>query len=181
MKTFTQYIIEARKPKPIGKDISGTIYVHRQYADNHPLIPQEHLDNAREVLKNKHPNHNYNIVKYCHTGPEAGSVSFLRSDDFDTAPEPIVGDSVKVKPNGSTSVTKKTNPPKIYHHKHEFVGSDYKGFDPEESKARSKAWKPVIDAIKAGTHPHAPHDPKIMKRIGNKNVWDRDVVPYINK
>ena len=74
-------------------------------------------------------------------------MSFIKSDDFDSAPEPTVGDSVKVGIDGSTKVTKALKDPWIWHHKHQWVGDDYKWFAVEKSKKRSEAWKPLVKKV----------------------------------
>ena len=168
MKTFKAFLTEAR----IGKEIGGSTYIHKDYVENHPRIPKEEHDHAVEVLKQKHPDHKYNIVRYGYTGADKGSFSFIHSPDFDSSPEPISGDSVRVNPTGETKVTKQKADPQIYHHKHEWVGSDYKGFDVEKSKQRSATYNPIIDKIKETT-------PKIRSRMGTQSVWKNEVLPHI--
>ena len=92
-------------------------------------------------------------------------VSFIQSPDWDTAPEPIVGDSVKVAADGSTRfrAANRENP-QIYHHKHEFVAPDYDGFSLAESRKRSQQW----EALKPD-----------KTRIGYRHYWDREVVPRL--
>lgn len=63
--------------------------------------------------------------------------------------------------------------PQIWHHKHEWVGDNYQGFDIEKSKARSAAYKPIVDNIRDTT------DHKIYNKIGTRSFWNRVVVPHI--
>jgi len=168
MKSFKIFLTEAR----IGKEIGGSTYVHKDYVENHPRIPADELNKARETLQQKHPEHKYNIVRYGYTGADKGSFSFINSPDFDSSPEPISGDSVKVNTDGSTKLTKQKSDPQIYHHKHEWVGPDYKGFDVEKSKRRSATYNPIIDKIKET-------NPKIRSRMGTKSVWTSEVLPHI--
>lgn len=169
MKTFLTYITEEKR---IGKEIGGSVYLHKNYAENHPRIPSEELKKAQETLKEKHPNHQYNIIRYGYTGADKGSFSFIHSPDFDTSSEPISGDSVRVNSDGNTKVTKQKTDPQIYHHKHEWVSPDYKGFDVEKSKKRSETYNPIIDKLKET-------NPKIRSRMGTKSVWEKEVLPHI--
>lgn len=179
LKSFKQFITEAEKlPKDrVGKEIGGSTYVHSSYAENHPRIPVEELNHAKEVLKKNHPDHKYNVVRYGYQGPDKGSFSFIHSLDFGHSPEPISGDSVRVNPNGETKLTKQKKDPQIWHHKHEWVGSDYKGFDVEKSKKRSEHYNQIIDQKKAS----GELSDNIRKRMGTKSVWDNEVVPHIGK
>ena len=163
MISFKEFINEEKK---IGKGTVDAHYVHKDYADK--VFNNEELNKAKSFLPK---DHEYTIVK---RQKNSGEYSFIHSPDWDTSHEPIVGNSIKVKSDGSLSHTKMSKDPKIYHHKHEFVGDDYKGFNIEKSKQRSSLWKPVVDNIKE-------HDPKVKSRIGNKSYWDREVLSKINE
>lgn len=148
MITFKQFISEA-KEKKIGKLIGGDLYLHKDYEHQ---LPQDELKKAKEKLPK---DFQYTAVKH---NKKEGTFSFIHSPDFDAANEPTVGDSIKVHPDGTTKLTKQSNPPKIWHHKHQWVADDYKGFDVEASKRRSEEWKPHI---KEGD----------SARIGNRTYW----------
>lgn len=169
MKLFSEFLAEATR---IGKEIGGSVYVHSDYADNHPRIPQDELNRAKETVKTKFPDHKFNIIRYGYTGKDKGSFSFIHSPDFDSNPEPISGNSVRLNPDGATKFTKQKSDPQIYHHKHEWVGSDYKGFDVEKSKERSKHYNGVIDKLKET-------NPKIRSRMGTQSVWQKEVLPHL--
>ena len=94
-----------------------------------------------------------------------GAVSFIKSPDFDTADEPIVGDVITVKPDGTTRRRSRRADPQIYHHKWLFVADDYKGFNVAASKRRSATWLKLADIDKS--------------RIGTKSYWEEHVVPRI--
>jgi hypothetical protein len=136
-------------------------YIHRDYEH---LLPQHELNAAKEKLPS---DFEYTAVKH---NKKDGAFSFIHSPDFDTAHEPTVGKSIKVHANGDTSVTPQSRDPKIWHHKWQWVGHDYKGFDVEESKRRSVAWKSVVGVNK-----------EISSRIGSKSYWEQNVVPKIPK
>jgi len=113
----------------IGKRIGDSIYAHRDYIlvavdDWKPaLVP--YLRDAQKTITRLCPEHFYVVVKV----RSNGYVSFIASPDFDTAPEPISGDSCLVKPDGSVRFTPQASDPWVYHGKHLMVGTDYKGFD----------------------------------------------------
>lgn len=86
-------------------------------------------------------------------------VTFIESEDFDSAREPQVGKAYVV--NLNTGKIKTIEPKgQIYHHKWMFVPEDYAGFDIEESKSWSEKWRSVF-----------PVDRKISSRIGYKKYW----------
>lgn len=135
----------------VGKEYSGSIYVHRTYEDNFPV---------KKAKKHLPPNYKYDVVKYT---PKTGAFSFIKSPDFDTNPEPANAGGIMVTSEGRTS----TSPDAgwIYHHKWAFVKDDYQGFDVDESKRRSLRWYrlPGID----------------FNRIGQRSHWEREVLPRL--
>lgn len=143
----------------VGKEIGGTIYLHRNYED---LIPdQDLLNDARDILTKEYLDFNYNVIKY---SPKQGRVTFVLSPDFDLSDEPISGHYVAII-NGRAS--KKGYSGSIWHHKWLWVRDDYRGFDVEASFQRSKLWLqiPEID----------------FSRIGSKSVWESDYLPIIER
>ena len=163
MLSFKEYLTEASQRIP-GKSIGGAIYVHKDYVENHPKIPQSEYQKAKSKLPT---DHDFTAVKY---DKNEGSFSFIHSPDFDTADEPTVGRAIKVKPSGDIKVTEPTRDPKIWHHKWQWVADDYKGFDVNQSKQRSKDWKDVVGV-----------DRQVSSRIGSKSYWEREIVPKIKK
>lgn len=167
MNRFLNFITES-----IGKEIGGSVYLHRNYVENHPRIPRNAYLTALSTLQTKHPAHLFNIVRYGYSGPDKGSFSFIYSPDFDTSPEPISGNSIRVNPDGSTKFTQQKNDPQIYHHKHLWVNDDYTGFDVQKSKDRSAHYNPIIDKLKET-------NPKIRSRMGTLSVWQKEVLPHL--
>ncbi|MEO8496283.1 MAG: hypothetical protein ABI614_14530 [Planctomycetota bacterium] len=153
---------EVRLPKRskqfgVGKEIGGNVYVHRQYA---PSLG-ERAQTAKSLLPDDVV---YTVVKL---NLATQAVTFIASPDFDTAPEPIVGDYVLVRADGTTSCRKQLDDPYIYHHKWLMVRDDYAGFDVEESKQRSRDWLALDDVDKT--------------RIGRRSFWERTVVPRLDQ
>lgn len=158
--------------RKIGKRMGKDLYVHKDYISQTD-IPKDVYDNAQKILKDKHPSHEYTIVKH---NKDDNSISFLHSPDWNDSHEPYIKDSVKVHANGNTSYNKPKSDPQIYHQKWQFVGDDYKGFDVERSKLRTKQYQAAIDRYKQKTG-----DMNVSKRIGNKSFWEREIVPDITE
>ena len=150
MIRFKDYLVESTI---IGKKMGHDHYVHKDYEH---VLPQDELNKAKSHLPK---DFSYTAVKH---NKKEGTFSFIHSPDFDTAHEPTVGDSIKVHPSGQTKLTKQAKDPKVWHHKHQWVGPDYKGFDVEVSKARSKDWKDKMGVNR-----------EMSSRIGQKSVWHK--------
>ena len=160
MKSFKQFLNESvRTP---GKVMGNELYVHKDYAEKHPNIPSDELKKAKEKLPK---DFDYTAVKY---NKKSRDFSFIHSHDFDSAHEPTVGKSIKVHSSGEIKVTNPPKDPLIWHHKWQWVGDDYKGFDVNSSKERSKQWKSVVGV-----------DKSVSSRIGRKSYWDNEIVPKI--
>lgn len=127
----------ARSKYGVGKEIGGSIYVHKQYADE--VVPEDILDEAESVLESDYPDFEYNCIKW---NKNRNSISFQEVPDFDTAREPKVGDYVIVYLD--TGATKPGHSEYIYHHKWTFVKNNYTGFDVEDSWNWSKQWLSVL-------------------------------------
>lgn len=97
----------------------------------------------------------YQVIKF---DKKNDSVTFILSEDWDSAREPMVGDAYRVEKDKKITLIK--NKGQIYHHKWQFVAKDYTGFDVEESKKWSKKWTSII-----------PQTKEIKSRIGYKKYW----------
>jgi hypothetical protein len=137
----------------VGKEIGGSVYVHRQYEDR--LGPTVAL--AKRWLP---AGYDYDVVKY---NRRTEAVSFIQCPEFDVEPEPSMVGVVTVRADGTLQRRAVSGGPPIYHHKWLFVGDDYSGFDVEESKRRSAAWLVLADVDKS--------------RIGRRCYWQTHVVP----
>lgn len=140
----------------VGKDIGGAVYVHRDYEDKHG----DAITKAKQHLPESV---NYHVVKL---NQRTGAVSFIQCDDFDTAPEPTVGDIVTVDAKGNSRHRSQPSDPEIYHHKWLFVADDYAGFDVQQSKQRSLAWS-ALEGVD-------------RNKIGRKSYWNEMVVPRLS-
>ena len=162
-----QFFVEqggVRVPLPdknfgVGKKIGNDLYVHKSAED---VIPVDILNNARRLIGD----FPYDVVKY---NKKDNSISFIESPDFDTSPEPIIGNSIKVNADGSVSKPRKGGNV-IYHHKWNMVRPDYDGFDYNQSMLRSAQWTSTLEGTGINRN-----------KIGNKNYWDSNVLPLLGE
>ena len=142
----------------VGKQVGNTIYLHRSVEDK---LPYEIIDDAKDKLP---LNFDYDIIKY---NEKNGNLTFISSPDWDTSNEPIVGDALLIRGDGTTRFMKQKSSPQIYHHKWLFVNDNYGGFDVLDSINRSRKWLSI---------------PNInFNKIGYKEYWDNNIVPYITE
>ena len=140
-----------------GKEIGGAIYLHRDY--------ERLLGTPVAQAKARIPStFAYTIVK---VNFRTGTVTFIASSDFDTSPEPISGDHWIVPARSEARFQTALPDPFIYHHKWLMVPDDYKGFDVEASKARSRLWLALPGVDKS--------------RIGRKSYWEQAVLPRLSE
>jgi hypothetical protein len=139
----------------VGKEIGGAVYLHRDY--------EAAIGDVVFAAKTRLPDDfDYQVVKY---DRRTGAVSFVQCVDFDTAPEPTVGEIVTVGANGMVRRRRQSRDPEIYHHKWLFVAPDYAGFDVEASRQRALTWVQLDDVDRT--------------RIGRKSYWQETVVPRL--
>jgi hypothetical protein len=139
----------------VGKEIGGAVYVHRQYES--VFGPAVHEARARIPAA-----FHYTVVKHA---IRKGTFSFVACDDFDTNPEPTVGDIWVVPVEGEPKLYPQQTDPFIYHHKWLMVAEDYEGFDVAQSFGRSELHL-VLNEID-------------MSRIGRLHYWLRHVMTHV--
>lgn len=158
-----------------GKKVGNDYYMERTFMEEDmPAF-------VSEAAKKLPPDFEYKVVKF---NDKTKDVSFIESKDFDTAAEPTVGDSYRVKANGEVKFTKgRENNKQIYHHKWLMVrpsnqakkwsvgkGTAYKGFNYTASKQRSIIQQEVMLSQEFPT-----------TKIGNQDFWSANVEPLINE
>ena len=140
------------------KKIGGNIYIHRS---NMGALDNDQTDlvyNALKFLKGSYPlNNGFAIIKI---DTKNIAVTFIESEDWDSAREPVVGNAYRVNSDGDVKLLKKKNNPQIYHHKWMFVSENYEGFDIEESKAWSKLWEEKL-----------PKTREVKGKVGYREQW----------
>jgi hypothetical protein len=126
----------------VGKKIGGAVYLHRSCER---LLGEGALRARQRVPED----YAYTVVK--HT-PATGRYAFIFSPDFDTSPEPLVGDQWVVSQDGTARLRKQAADPFVYHHKWLMVSEEYTGFDVQQSRTRSEWWLalPDIDRLRIG-------------------------------
>lgn len=97
---------------------------------------------------------NFEIIKF---NKHTFSVSLIQCSTWDTLNEPIVEDSYCFSSDFTYKVI--TGGKTVYHNKWQFVSKDYKGFDIEEAKQRTKTWNQI------------PNIKSLKSKIGNKTFW----------
>jgi hypothetical protein len=139
----------------VGKEIGYAVYVHREY--------EERLGSTVEWAKRHLPEaYEYTVVKL---NQRNDSVSFILCPSFDLDHEPAIAAIIVVSADGVTQRRTTPTDPFIYHHKWLFVDDDYRGFDVEESKARSQQWISLGDVDRS--------------RIGRHSYWQEQVIPRL--
>ena len=140
----------------VGKEIGGALYLHRSCE----FKIKESVETAKKNLPSEF---DYTIVKL---NLKTKAVSFIACDEFDSADEPEVGDSIIVHADGRTRKRSKAKDPEIYHHKWLFVADAYQGFDVEASRERSLSWINLEGLNK--------------RKIGKRSYWAENVLPRLN-
>ena len=96
----------------------------------------------------------YEVIKY---DTKQHKLSFIDSPDWNTANEPIIGESVCWNFDKG-SQTFRCGGTTVYHSKELFVSDDYKDFDIKKAKERTKIWQSLVTKEE-------------KKLIGNKKYW----------
>lgn len=148
------------------KKIGGCLYIHCSMYNNVDADIVNKIDDALTIMVSKGMLPEWLMSEVYKIDLKNNTVSFIESEDWNSAREPQVGDAYNV--NLTTKEIKKIKSKgQIYHHKWMFVSDDYDGFDVEESKRWSEKWQSVI-----------PQDKKIKSRIGYKKYWDEYLKEY---
>lgn len=140
-KTLKGSVVK-RSKYGVGKQMGSQVYLHKDYVSD--VIPKKVWENALKVLDDADSGFEYNCVMY---DTKTGNVRFDEAPDFDEAREPIVGDTITVKPDGTV---KRGHSNYIWHHKWLWVKNDYQGFDINQSKAWSNKWLGTLTEIADG-------------------------------
>ena len=140
-KTLKGSVVK-RSKYGVGKQMGSQVYLHKDYVSD--VIPKKVWENALKVLSDADSDFEYNCVMY---DTKTGNVRFDEAPDFDESREPIVGDTITVKPDGTV---KRGHSNYIWHHKWLWVKNDYQGFDINQSKAWSNKWLGTLTEIADG-------------------------------
>lgn len=154
------------------KKIGGCIYMHISMRTKVDEKIKNMIADAERVFRKVIGMKDFVEVEIVKVDVKNNKVSFIKSPDWDTAREPLVGDAYMIDLNENAPLRKRTvkitkSKGQIYHHKWMFVADDYQGFDIEESKKWSEKWQSVIPAERG-----------IKSRIGYKKYWDEYLKEY---
>ena len=136
---------------PVGKNIGGAIYFHKDYISRQPKELQDIYNKAINKLPK---DFNFKTIKYDYSNK---NIRFEEAPDFDTAREPKVGKNITITPEGDVGKIKDSD--LIYHHKWTWVDNDYPGFDVKKEYNWSREW------LDKGVDPGA----------GRKNKWEENL------
>ena len=136
---------------PVGKNIGGAIYFHKDYISRQPKELQDIYNKAINKLPK---DFNFKTIKYDYNNK---NIRFEEAPDFNTAREPRVGKNITITPEGSVGKIKDSD--LIYHHKWTWVDNDYPGFDVKKEYNWSREW------LDKGVDPGA----------GRKNKWKENL------
>ena len=148
------------------KKIGTAIYTHASNYDNLTGKIKNMVDRATTIMLNEEMMLEWLGSVIYKVDTKNNTVSFIESEDFDTAREPQVGNAYAVNLKTGKIKTIKAKG-QIYHHKWMFVADDYAWFDIEESKKWSEKWQSIL-----------PKDRKVKSRIGYKKYWDEYLREY---
>ena len=120
---------------PVGKVVGNQVYFHKNYVGDMPENVQELYRKASADLPE---GFKFNSLMY--ESAKKGKPARIRFDEapnFDTAREPITGKHWSYMSDGKTASGESKN---VWHHKWQWVGDDYKGFNVDDSYGWSKQW-----------------------------------------
>lgn len=121
----------SRSKYGVGKAMGDQLYFHKDYVND--VVPPDVWKRASKLLPK---GFKYNTLVY---NPKKGTLRFDEAPDFDSAREPIPGETVTVDYiNGIVGKPKSSD--SIWHHKWLWVKDDYKGFKVDKSKEWSRLW-----------------------------------------
>ena len=143
------------EPWDVGKFIGGRIYFHKNYQH---MFPELHgRIEVSKIIAGEDLINGYICIRF---DTMSDCVAFQFSEDFDTSDEPTVSKTVSVARNGKVLIKYSAQGnEQIWHHKWLWVMDDYKGFDVEAAKERSRLWLPHVKK----------HE---KNKIGYRKYWD---------
>lgn len=145
------------------KVVGQCMYVHRSNVAE--VLHRAYPKDAREIerILRSVPPYSYDVVKY---DSAKHRLSLIESPDWDTAYEPLVGDSRVYNlmgwsgdPEDCVLKRGRSSNPQIYHMKEVFVAPGYRGFDVGKAAERTRLLARLSDI-----------DPK---RKGNLVYWEQ--------
>lgn len=138
------------------KKVGNYLYVHKSALNQLGKEIENYVLHKSKLIEVE-----YDVIKY---NKKDKNISFIKVENWDKQKEPVLLYSVKITPD---NIIKKRNEnkknPNIYHSKELFVNGDYKGFNIEEAKERTKQWR----ALKLDS-----------KKIGRLQYWIKNITKH---
>ena len=140
------------------KRIGSVYYVHKSNIQELlDILPNDWYKS--EIVywynfRNRPGTSHYEVIKY---DTKKHKLSFIDSPDWFTSFEPTVGYSTCWDFDKGVQTCRRGGNT-VYHSKELFVADDYKGFDLQKAKERTKLWQSLVTKEE-------------KKLIGNKNYW----------
>jgi len=135
------------------KKVVNCLYTHiSNLGELFTYLPSDEIDRLQNIINNF--SNKFNIIKY---NKDNRNISLIYSSDWDIANEPTIDISYTISPDGNIKTI--NNGRQVYHNKWQFVASDYKGFNIEKAKQRTKEWNSIPDIN------------NLKSKIGNKDYW----------
>ena len=119
-----------------GKRVYGSLYFHTSLLPSvFSLLSTQSKKEMKSLIKKAKSK-----IDFCIIVIKKDSVQFVQSSDWDENFEPTVEDRLNYS-DGVFSLSKgSVNNPLIFHRRHLFVSSEYKGFSVKEDKDRVDSW-----------------------------------------
>ena len=128
------------KTYPVGKVMGNQVYFHKDYIGD---MPKRVQDLYKKALDDLPEGFEFNTLMY--ESAKKGKPARIRLDeaaDFDLAREPTPGKLWSYWSDGNTRTSESKN---VWHHKWQWVGEDYKGFNIDTSYDWSKQWTQALN------------------------------------
>ena len=136
-KTF---FTRGNKEYPVGKVVGDQVFFHKDYIGSMPQPVQELY---QEGLSNLPEGYEFNTLMYKKPkGEVPAKIRFDQSEDFDVAREPTPGRQITYAEDGIVGDRTENQ---IFHHKWQWVGDDYAGFNVDDSYEWSRQWVPQVN------------------------------------
>lgn len=145
------------------KKVAYNLYVHKSnLEDLYITIGREAMMRVQNAIsymfEHEYP---FEVIKY---NLKTGDISLINAIGWRERYEPIVGDSIMFKADGT--IKERTGGKQVYHMKEVFVSEGYTGFDVEEAKRRTK----LLNAF--------PYIKENKSRMGSLEWWSMFLKAY---
>jgi len=168
------------KTYPVGKVMGNQVYFHKNYIGD---MPKNVQDLYKKALDDIPEGFEFNTLMY--ESAKKGKPARIRFDeapDFNTAREPTPGKLWSYWSDGNTRASESKN---VWHHKWQWVGEDYKGFNIDTSYDWSRQWTQTLNKSPKSTPEQwrleliehkLPLDVASPKKTGFIPIWKNNIL-----